>query len=242
MLGRILSENIISGNDGHRYNFEVSEIRNLEGRAVQSIIENEVDFEIQEDKAVNIYLIKKQFSLSKESLLAEDIPSIKMKAFLMYGCYVLSGIPIIGQILGIIGFVLNILIVIALKKISGSQTLLKNFVIGMIAMVFSMVSIIFSIVGGLLLASYTDNASFGIFGIVFSLVVLLVCAYYGYLYHKELAQITNQPFFLYSFYLTMVGLATSFFYIGFLFLIGAIVLQVLAWIKFEEVKKSPNAL
>lgn len=58
MKGKILGVGVISGDDGNRYSFELSDIANLKKRSLDSLSGCEVDFQIQDDKAKNIFIIQ----------------------------------------------------------------------------------------------------------------------------------------------------------------------------------------
>ncbi|EEO25872.1 hypothetical protein [Helicobacter winghamensis] len=63
MRGKVLGIGMISGDDGNRYNFEPSDIANLGKRTLDSLIGCEVDFQIQENKASSIFIIKRNGSI-----------------------------------------------------------------------------------------------------------------------------------------------------------------------------------
>lgn len=63
MRGKILAIGVISADDGNRYDFEPSDISNLGKRSAKSLIGCEVDFQIQENKASSIFIIKGNGSL-----------------------------------------------------------------------------------------------------------------------------------------------------------------------------------
>lgn len=56
MNGKILGNGVISGNDGKRYHFEPSDIKNLDGRDISQLSGKEVDFVAQDDKASEIFI------------------------------------------------------------------------------------------------------------------------------------------------------------------------------------------
>ena len=67
MKGNILSYGVISGQDGNRYTFDALDIKNLGNKNPMKLDGSEVDFEIEDKKAINIY-ITKSAGVSLESL------------------------------------------------------------------------------------------------------------------------------------------------------------------------------
>lgn len=63
MRGKVLGIGLISGDDGNRYSFEPSDISNLGKRTLEGLTGCEVDFQVNEGKANNIFIVKGNGSL-----------------------------------------------------------------------------------------------------------------------------------------------------------------------------------
>ena len=68
MQGKILADGLISGNDGKRYTFTPSDLKNAEGKGSNSLIGCEVDFEGKGGKASEIYITAQAKMFSKDKL------------------------------------------------------------------------------------------------------------------------------------------------------------------------------
>ena len=258
MTGKVLGAGAISGSDGGRYYYDEGEIKNQrEGQRLEGC---EVDFDIKDGRATNIYIVKSSFNVegATQKLLSNDLQGIKTKAFVMIGLFVLSAffliIPfanfIFTPLLGIAAIAVYIFLVIGLHRVSQSTTLFKNWLISfgvyVLGYIFIGISILIggaSILGGIM-GSGGMFAGFGVGAtliFVLGFIVMLSSWYFTYLYYKEVAYITNEPFFMYYFWCVLVGSITLFIFIGGLILIAAAVLWVIAWVKVQEVRKSYSA-
>ncbi len=83
MRGKILADGVISGDDGNRYTYESTELKN------NSIVSagSEVDFQIKDNKAIDIYVIKQQSTGLNMSFLSNDLMGLKTKVFVIFGCF-----------------------------------------------------------------------------------------------------------------------------------------------------------
>ncbi len=246
MKGKILGAGAISAEDGGRYYYDEGAIKNLkDGQRLEGC---EVDFDIKDGKAIDIYVTKGTFNVNDatQNLLSTDLQSIKIKAFIALGCCVLMIIPILGVIFGLAALVLYILVVLGLHKASQSTSLLKNWLLSM-AVYFLGAIIIFVSVGsgllsvGALMGGYNYFSGLGmmsILGALLGFIVTLSSWYFSYLYYKEVAYITNEPFFMYYFWCALAGTITLFIFIGGIILIAAAVLWILAWVKAQEIRQS----
>lgn len=259
MKGKILGAGAISGADGERYYYDDGEIKNI--REGQRIDGCEVDFDIKDGKAINIYITKASFNVddATQKLPSSDLQSIKLKVFIMIGLFVLaiifSTIPFVNLVftplLGIAVIVVYIFVVLGLHRASQSTTLLKNWLISFGVYILGFIFIgIGVIVGEVSILGGTMNGEgiFAGFGIgvalifVLGFLVMLSSWYFTYLYYKEVAYITNEPCFMYYFWCALVGSATAFIFIGGLILIASAVLWIMAWVKAQEIRKSYSAL
>ena len=242
MKGKILADGVISGDDGNRYTYESNELKNSSNISAGS----EVDFQIKGGKAVDIYVTKQAFSVDK-AFLSKDLQGIKFKVFVMFGCFLLTFIPFIGIIFDLAGIVLYVLVVLALKEASQSTSLLKNWILSMVVIFLG--GIIITISGGGIILSFSGGSSSlnglgigAIAGLILGFLIVASSFYYAYLYYKEVAHITNEPFFMYYFWCYSIGVLTAFIYIGLLLVFAAGILWIIAWIKVKELRKSYSAV
>ena len=82
----------------------------------------------------------------------------------------------------------------------------------------------------------------GIIGIIVGIIVILSCWVFMYRYYKELSYITNDRLFFYAFVCRVVGYLTLLFFIGYFFLLADLVLEVVAWFRVKEIRKSYSAI
>ena len=251
MQGKILADGLIGGNDGNRYTYTASDLKNAQGKSINAIIGSEVDFEGKDGKASEIYITKQAFDL-QHRLFDGDLQSVKFKVYAAAGCCLLALIPFVGILLTI---VLLFLVVVSVKKGSQSTTLLKNFIL----------SIIIPFVGGIIIAIVTAismagnafalyktgeigvmNAVFGGIGIIVGIIVILSCWVFMYRYYKELSYITNDKLFFYAFVCRLIGSFLSIIpfinFIGGLFLLADLVVEAIAWFRVKEIRKSYSAI
>ena len=238
MKGKIIDTALIIANDDKRYSFDKTDIVNLSDKSIDMIIGSEVDFEIEGDKAKSIYITKAKFNVDAV-LKGSDINSIKIKAYTSLICGALGLMPFVGFVFSIISFVAMILAILAINKNSQSKTLLRNYVIYFILIFFGgLIISTFSAVSVGLVALSNDAGFLGLgFGVIFGFIVVVAGLIFGYLYYKELSSITNEPFFLYAFTLLIIGKLTTLIFIGFIFVIAAIILEIIAWVRFKEIRQ-----
>ena len=78
-----------------------------------------------------------------------------------------------------------------------------------------------------------------IFGVILGLagVVGMIYAFFKeFKVYNELSSISGDKFFLYYFIGSVVGTITVFIFIGYILLIAAFVLQIIAWYRLQEIK------
>ena len=191
MVGKILAPGVISGNDGNRYSYEVSELKNLENKDPNKLSGSEVDFTISGDKATDIFITTQTSALSTFGSQFTDgsVKSIKNKMLAGYGCAIFSFIPVLGFILGIASIVLIIWGTIETAKMAESKTLIKNIIISCVAMFFAVIGVLVGIM-----------ASSAILSVILALVFGVLSLRCLQKYHKELSLITEQKLFMTAFY------------------------------------------
>lgn len=52
-----------------------------------------------------------------------------------------------------------------------------------------------------------------------------------------MTNITNDPFFMYAFYCQVLGLFLKLILIGYLLIFIAVILEIIAWVRFKDIKK-----
>lgn len=98
----------------------------------------------------------------------------------------------------------------------------------------------FFIAGGFIMGLDSRSGfSFGIIAfIVLGALICLIGLVFGYFYYRDLATVTNEKFFLYAFICRAVVIFTLFIPIlGIILIIVANIVELIAWIKFKEIKK-----
>lgn len=250
MKGKVLTPSLISGEDGNRYTFEASDVSNLEGRSMENLTGCEVDFEVSENMAKNIFITGGSINMAnlQGQLMANDTQSIRFKFLLGIGLYFggsfISLIPFLGWVLGgvllIAGFVVFVLAVLGTKRTSESPTLFKNFILSIaVAVVALILAMIFG--GTALLGGMAGYSSAGGFGLVVAVILLIVgsiaALVYNLLFFRELAFVTEQKFLLWAFYANIIGSITAVIFIGWLLIIAAVVLWIIGFYQMKNIRK-----
>lgn len=242
MRGKILADGVISGDDGNRYTYEIAELKNNHNVSAGS----EVDFQIKDNKAIDIYVIKQQSTGLNMSFLSNDLMGLKTKVFVMFGCFLLTFAPQpVGIIFAVAGLVLYILIVLTLTEISQSTTLMKNWIISIVVYCIG-VAIVWLCVRGATMSIFFGSSRLSqeaIVGIVFGYIIVSASVIYAYRYYKEIAYITNEPYFMQYFWCWIIGTLTAFIpFIGAIILFIAGICYIVAWVKVKEIRKSYSAI
>ncbi|WP_170019050.1 hypothetical protein [Campylobacter sp. RM16190] len=232
MQGKILDVGIISAKDGVRYRFDVEDVKNLNNKPIDSLIGAEVDFEIVDGFAKEIYITKTQFSL--DVLKQDDIKSIKLKVYISIATGILSSVPTIGFMFSIVSIVAMVFALISIKKVTGSNTILKNYILMSVCLLAGYMIVIFAIIPAI--AFGVNGSSIGFIPIAIGLVLFVYGFIVGIKYYKELTKLSGDPFFIYSFWLLVAGYLTLVFGIGYLFILASFVLQLIAWVRLKELK------
>ena len=278
MQGKILADGLISGVDGKRYTFTASDLKNAQGKSADAFIGCEVDFIGENGKASEIYLTKTPIAQDFSSTLLDT----KKKAFSVVVCLALTYIPIIDTnplsfILYIGAFIGLFLLTLNLREVSQSTTLLKNFIIATLIAILSVLAFGAFVVLGAGTASFVMFAPAGggvpesantaiigalgasIFNIIISVAAFVLVGIFLYRYFKELGYITNERFFMVSFWCGVAGaaldllsgfvlvmggfvVANLFYYAGFAAEIIGLILFASAWVRTKEIRKSYSAV
>ena len=134
MQGKILSPQLISGDDGKRYEYDKNDVINLDGKDLAVLTGSQVEF-LSFDKRVakSIYIISENVNVSS-ILSADSIRSARLKALWGIGLLIFSFIllfnfiPYIVPIIAIVGFVLYSMAIYSVSKAAASKSLFKNYI------------------------------------------------------------------------------------------------------------------
>ena len=250
MQGKILSTQLISGDDGKRYEYDKNDVVNLDGKDLALLTGSQVDFvSFDERVAKSIYIINENVNVSS-ILSADSISSARLKALWGLGLQFfnfISYIGHIGKIIAIVSFVLYSMAIYSVSKAAASKSLFKNYIIAVIIsflgvfLVF-MLALIFGVSMGVLANS--EDVGIGASMIAVLLlggVIALIVAIYGYKIHAELAGLSGSSLFLWAFWINVVSviLCLSVFgiFVGFAGFIIAWVLLFVAWWGFKKLEK-----
>ena len=238
MQGKILSTQLISGDDGKRYEYDKNDVINLDGKDLAVLTGSQVEF-LSFDKRVakSIYIIAENLNVSS-ILSADSISSARANALLGLGLQIFNFITYIGQIIAIVGLVLYSMAIYSVSKAAASKSLFKNYII---AVIISFLGIFLFF----MLASPSDVSAVDLLGAM----IILIAAIYLYKIHAELAALSGSSLFLWAFWIYIVsvflcfvfimsfGFAFFFFFAGFGGLIMAWMLLFVAWWRFKKLEK-----
>ncbi|MBR2149602.1 MAG: 2-amino-4-hydroxy-6-hydroxymethyldihydropteridine pyrophosphokinase [Campylobacter sp.] len=251
MKGKILGYGVISGDDGNRYNFEVSDIVNLDNRDPNKLSGVEVDFEAEEKSAKAIFITHTTPSVNldnlKNQMMNNDAAGIRFKFLLsigiLLGAELIFLIPFIGLVLGTLlfigGLALYIVAILALKKESQSTTLLRNLLIS-----FAFIGL-FAVLAASFVASLGATFITGVSTVTITLGVFWFLSWVGMsffwiLFMREIAFITGQKVILWGAYVHMVGsilTPVTFGILTIIFSIIALGMYIYGFYKFNAITK-----
>ena len=251
MQGKILSPQLISGDDGKRYEYNKNDVINLDGKDLALLTGSQVEFlSFDERVAKSIYIISENVNVSG-ILSANSISRARTMALWGIGLMFFNYIPYIwqiGLIIAIVGLVLYSMAIYSVSKAAASKSLFKNYIItaiiGFLGAFFFMLSI--------MLLDNSEHVSIGTKVIAVLLpggIIALIVAIYFYKIHAELARLSGSSLFLWSFWIFVVsvplyfvfGIFTGFAgftnFAGFVGLIIAWMLLFVAWWRFGKLEK-----
>lgn len=192
MNGKILGNGVISGNDGKRYHFEPSDIKNLDGRDISQLSGKEVDFVAQDDKASEIFITQSAgLNINTQNILqitsSSNLTMVKTFAFISIALLVLSNIIISVTIsfhnfLFIASLAVFIWAAYLIKKMAHSNTIFISAVVTAICQILA--TIIF-------IGEYNTLA----------IIFLLIYLEFTRRYYNELALLTSQWLFKLNIYI-----------------------------------------
>ena len=149
MQGKILADGLIGGNDGNRYTYTASDLKNAQGKSINAIIGSEVDFESKDGRASEIYITKETKTLGKDRLKSTlqsvdsalsnfytnkakskiksafggadtGLARIQKRTYAMVACFVASSVLPFGFVFKVVAFVFGILATKELCKLTQS--------------------------------------------------------------------------------------------------------------------------
>ena len=259
MQGKILSTQLISGDDGKRYEYDKNDVVNLGDKDLAMLTGSQVDFvSFDERVAKSIYIINENVNVSS-ILSADSISLARLSALLGLGLLFFSLIPrivivifisyiwpiidivlqfsnfisYIWPIIAIVSFVLYSMAIYSVNKAAASKSLFKNYIIAVIISFFVIPAILSLLLPGILVGT----------------LIALIVVIYLYKMHAELARLSGSSLFLWSFWIFVVsvlllflfilslGFAFFFFIPGFAGLIMSCMLLFVAWWRFGKVEK-----
>ena len=149
----------------------------------------------------------------------------------------------IGGVLYIPGFICLLIAILKLANLVNSPTLKRNYILSAICGVIGVVLILISAFLGMSssIGATNSNGGFTFSPIVIILLVLgviisIYSLYKIFLTYKELSQISGDKFFLYHAILFIIGIATMMVLVGYILLIVATILHIIAWYRFKIAK------
>lgn len=262
MQGKILTDGLIGGNDGNRYTYTASDLKNAQGKSINAIIGSEVDFVGKDGKASEIYITKEtktlDFDVSKAKSKIKSaftgLAKIQKLNYAMVACLVL--LPVVGFVFAL---VFGILATKELCKLT-HRALMKKFItlfvlVWIICVLSSIGSFNAPFMGGgrafaspiaamaIMMANMMMIGAVGLSIILKVIPAILVIPTFFVLraYTRELVSITQQRYFNFVLYFGTVGLLPLPFVSTILSLI-ALGFYVVAWAKTTELGKTHTAV
>ena len=227
MKGTVLAHEVISAQDGHRYNFTQEDVKSQD--KVQ--IGDEVDFVANDGRANEIYVISK--------ILNNKISNIRTLALVGVCLPILSFIPYVGFVFSIAGFICLLIAILKLANLVNSPTLKRNYILCAISSVVGVVLTLVSTFLGIsssIQATNSDGFTFSptvIILLALGAIIFIYSLYTMFLAYKELSQISGDKFFLYHAILFIIGIATMIVLVNYALLIVATILHIIAWYRFK---------
>ena len=235
MKGTVLAHEVISAQDGHRYSFTQEDVKSQD----KIKIGDEVDFVANGGKASEIYVISKNTSSS-------ETDNIRTLALVGACLPILSFIPYVGSLFSIAGFICLLIAILKLANLVNSPTLKRNYIFCVICGVIGFVLIVVGVAFGTIASIVATNGDMVNSSFKFSPTVIILLAlgviisiyslYKMFLTYKELSQISGDKFFLYYAILSIIGIATMMVLVGYVLLIVAGILHIMAWYRFKIAK------
>ena len=241
MQGKILSTQLISGNDGKRYEYDKNDVINLDGKDLAVLTGSQVEF-LSFDKRVakSIYIINENLNVSS-ILSADSISSARAKAlwglgllffisFILLSCIGLlffSFIPNIRKIIDIgfeffsfipdiwpiIAIVSFVLYSMAIYSVSKAAANKSLFKNYIIAVIISFLGIFLAYKLANMLGTILLMLAYmsGVSAVLLLAMIALIAVIYFYKIHYELARLSGSSLFLWAFWIYAVSVLLCFF-------------------------------
>ena len=266
MQGKILSPQLISGDDGKRYEYDKNDVVNLGGKDLALLTGSQVEFVSFDNRvAKSIYIINENVNVSG-ILSADSISSARAKALWgigllffisLFDILILGTTLIVEQIIDIghffnfilyawpiiviVSFVLYLMAIYSVSKAAVSKSLFKNYITAVISGFLG----VFLFVLAIRLLGSSEHVSIGTKVIAVLLlggIIALIVAIYLYKIHAELARLSGSSLFLWAFWIFVVSVLLCFFgvfgiFVGFAVFIIAWVIHFIAWWGFKKLEK-----
>ncbi|MDD0845737.1 hypothetical protein PTQ33_01170 [Campylobacter sp. 50012-21] len=252
MQGKILSTQLISGDDGKRYEYDKNDVVNLGDKDLAVLTGSQVEFvSFDERVAKSIYIINENVNVSG-ILSADRIRPARTMALWGIGLEFFSCIPYIGEniklIIGIASFVLYSMAIYSVSKAAASKSLFKNYITAVISGFLG----VFLFVLAIRLLGSSEHVGVGASMIAVLLlggIIALIVAIYFYKIHAELARLSGSSLFLWSFWIFVVSVPLYFvfgIFVEFAEIITSLasavsiiawVLLFIAWWRFKKLEK-----
>ena len=204
MQGKILSPQLISGDDGKRYEYDKNDVVNLGNKDLALLTGSQVDFvSFDERVAKSIYIINENVNVSG-ILSADRISSARTKALWGIGLLFFNFIPYIGHIIAIVGFVLYLMAIYSVSKAAASKSLFKNYIIAVISGFLGF----FLLIPAIMSLANSEHVSIGasmIAVLLLAMIALIIATIYGYRMHAELARLSGSSLFLWAFWIFIIA-------------------------------------
>ncbi|MDY3777008.1 MAG: hypothetical protein SOZ73_07265 [Campylobacter sp.] len=233
MQGKILSPQLISGDDGKRYEYDKNDVINLDGKDLALLTGSQVEF-VSFDKRVakSIYIIAENLNVSS-ILSADSISSARTKALWglgllffisLFDILILGTTLIVEQIIdighffnfiilyiwliiAIVSFVLYSIAIYSVSEAAASKSLFKNYIKAIITIFLcGLCGFVLLIPTIMLLANieYVDIFS-RVMVVLLLAMIALIAAIYPYKIHAELARLSGSSLFLWAFWIFVVS-------------------------------------
>ena len=244
MQGKILSPQLISGDDGKRYEYDKNDVVNLGDKDLAMLTGSQVDFvSFDERVAKSIYIINENVNVSS-ILSADSIGSARLKALWGLGLQFFNFIPYIGQnfnfiqdighigqIIAIVGLVLYSMAIYSVRKAAASKSLFKNYIIAVIINFLGLFFVyMLAPILGIILLMPAVMSGLGTM-LLFGPMIALIVAICGYRIHAELARLSGSSLFLWAFWIYTVSVLLCFSVFGiFVGFAGFIIVWIITWV------------